>query len=92
MGKVCSKQKETGMARHHDAHDLVDIDQLPDSALICPRQLGALAQRSRVSMWRDVRDGRLADPVQLGPNTIRWTVADARQYLAGQTSKQTASR
>ena len=67
--------------------DIVDLDELPDCALISPRQLQALAQRSRVSMWRDVRDGRLPEPVKLGPNSIRWTVADARQYLTGQTSK-----
>ena len=71
----------------NNENDIVDLDSLPDGALISPRQLQALAQRSRVSMWRDVRDGRLADPVQLGPNSIRWTVADARQYLTGQTSK-----
>ena len=71
----------------NNENDIVDLDGLPDSALISVRQLEALAQRSRVSMWRDVRDGRLPAPVKLGPNSIRWTVADARQYLAGQTSK-----
>ena len=76
----------------NNENDIVDLDGLPDSALISVRQLEALAQRSRVSMWRDVRDGRLPAPVKLGPNSIRWTVADARQYLTGQTSKQTANR
>ena len=76
----------------NNENDIVDLDGLPDSALISVRQLEALAQRSRVSMWRDVRDGRLSAPVKLGPNSIRWTVADARQYLTGQTSKQTANR
>ena len=76
----------------NNENDIVDLDSLPDGALISVRQLQALAQRSRVSMWRDVRDGRLPAPVKLGPNSIRWTVADARQYLTGQTSKQTANR
>jgi len=76
----------------NNENDIVDLDSLPDGALISVRQLQALAQRSRVSMWRDVRDGRLPEPVKLGPNSIRWTVADARQYLTGQTSKQTANR
>ena len=79
------------MAADNDT-DIIDLDELPDCALISPRQLQALAQRSRVSLWRDVRDRRLADPVQLGPNTIRWTVADVRQYLIGRTPKQTANR
>ena len=76
----------------NNENDIVDLDSLPDSALISVRQLEALTQRSRVSLWRDVRDGRLPAPVKLGPNTIRWTVADVRQYLTGQTPKQTASQ
>lgn len=63
--------------------DIVDLDQLPASALVSARQLQALAQRSRVSLWRDVREGRLADPVRLGANSIRWTVEDVRRYLSG---------
>lgn len=62
---------------------LVNLDDLPPCAMISARQLQALAQRSRVSLWRDVREGRLPPPVQLGPNCIRWTVSDARRYLAG---------
>lgn len=63
--------------------EVLDLDQLPEGALISTRQLQALAQRSRTSLWRDVREGRLARPVKLGANAIRWRVADARRYLAG---------
>ena len=51
----------------NNENDIVDLDSLPDGALISARQLEALAQRSRVSMWRDVRDGRLADAGAAGP-------------------------
>lgn len=63
--------------------EVLDLDHLPAGALISARQLQALAQRSRTSLWRDVREGRLARPVKLGAHAIRWRVADARRYLAG---------
>jgi predicted DNA-binding transcriptional regulator AlpA len=62
---------------------LFDFDRLPGEALLSARDLVALSGRSRTSVWRDVRHGRLARPVRLGPNCVRWRVEDARKYLAG---------
>lgn len=61
---------------------LFSFDRLPGGALLSARDLVALSGRSRTSVWRDVKHGRLAKPVRLGPNCIRWRVEDARKYLA----------
>lgn len=65
------------------ASRLFDFGRLPGEALLSARDLVALSGRSRTSMWRDVQHGRLAKPIRLGPNCVRWRVEDARKYLAG---------
>jgi predicted DNA-binding transcriptional regulator AlpA len=59
------------------------FDDLPDGALIDVSEISALACRSRASIWRDVKEGRLAQPHKVGPNATRWYVGDARRYLKG---------
>ncbi len=53
---------------------------LPDDALIELRVVCALRGRSRASNWRDVKDGRLAQPIKVGHST-RWRVGDVRAAL-----------
>lgn len=60
-----------------------NFDNLPDDALLDVRDVGILASRSRASIWRDVRDGRLPEPIAIGPQARRWRVADVRAYLKG---------
>ena len=60
-----------------------NFDNLPDDALLDVRDVGILASRSRASLWRDVKAGRLPEPVAIGPKTRRWRVADIRDYLKG---------
>lgn len=62
---------------------LTSFDELPDTALVDVHTITALAKRSRASLWRDVRAGRLPKPVAIGPQTRRWRVADVRAYLKG---------
>lgn len=59
------------------------FDQMPASALVSVNDLVALSGRSRTSLWRDVQQGRLPQPVKIGPNSARWSVNDARAFLAG---------
>jgi predicted DNA-binding transcriptional regulator AlpA len=59
------------------------FDTLPDAALLTIRDISRLAGRSRTSLWRDVRDGRLPSPSRIGPNAVRWRVSDVRAYLNG---------
>lgn len=62
------------------------LNSLPDNALISAEELSFLANRSRTSLWRDVRRKLLAAPVAIGSQTRRWRVADVRAYLAGEGS------
>ena len=66
-------------------HDRIHrFDELPKSALISAKDLVALSGRSRTSIGRDVEEGRLAKPKKIGPNSVRWCVEQARQYLIGE--------
>lgn len=74
--------------RSGETHDILtsvvrDFDNLPDSALLDVRAVSILACRSRASIWRDVRDGRLPQPIAIGAQSKRWRVADVRAYLNG---------
>ncbi len=62
---------------------LSTFDQMPASALVSVNDLVALSGRSRTSVWRDVKNGRLSAPLKIGPNSVRWSVDHARKYLAG---------
>ena len=59
------------------------FDTLLDTALLTIRDISRLAGRSRTSLWRDVRDGRLPSPLRIGPNAVRWRASDVRAYLNG---------
>ena len=39
-------------------------------------------KKSRVQNWRDVRDGRLPQPIELGPNSIGWFEDEIDAWLA----------
>ena len=39
--------------------------------------------KSRVQIWRWVRDGRFPTPVQLGPNSVAFRVKDVLEWEAG---------
>ena len=62
---------------------VVSFDSLPNSALIDLRSLMVLSCRSRASIWRDVKAGRLPKPIAIGAKTRRWRVEDVRSYLKG---------
>ena len=59
------------------------FDTLPPSALMDISEISALACRSKASIWRDVKAGRIVAPHKIGPNATRWFVSDVRQYLNG---------
>ena len=62
---------------------LSDFARLPSNALISAKELTLLSGRSRTSLWRDVLRGSLAEPVKIGNHTVKWRVADVRQFLNG---------
>ncbi len=59
------------------------FDHLPSEALVNVDVVAAVAHRSKPSIWRDVKEGRLASPIKLGPNATRWRVSDVRLFLKG---------
>jgi len=52
--------------------------------IIRPGEACRLLGRSRSSLWRDVRDGRLPAPIKIGPRARGWVMAillEARERL-----------
>lgn len=39
-------------------------------------------KKSRVQLWRDIRDGKFPAPIELGPNSIGWPCAEIDQWQA----------
>jgi predicted DNA-binding transcriptional regulator AlpA len=62
---------------------LRQFNEFPCDALLSAKDQVFLSGRSRSSLWRDVQRGGLAKPVRIGPSTVRWRIADVRDFLAG---------
>ena len=41
-----------------------------------------LGGKSRVQVWRDVRDGLFPAPIVLGPNSVGWFTDEVDEWLA----------
>ena len=65
------------------AKRLGQFDALPETAFVDNKLVCAVCDRSPSSIQRDVKAGRLAAPVKIGPNSVRWHVGDVRRYLMG---------
>jgi len=52
---------------------------LPDDALVSISVVCALFERSRASIWRDIKVGRCPAPIRVGANSARWRVGDLRK-------------
>ena len=76
---------ETSYKNARLAKKLDLFPHLPSDAYIDLKVLCALRGRSPSSTYRDVKAGRLAPPIKIGPNAIRWRVGDVRKSLAGGT-------
>ena len=66
---------------------LSQFDRLPDAALLDAREVGAMANKSRTSIWRDVNAGYLAIPVSVGKRSKRWRVSDVRTYIGARATR-----
>ena len=65
------------------AKRLEQFDVLPETAFVDNKLVCAVLDRSPSSIQRDVKAGRLAAPVKIGPNAVRWRVGDVRRFLEG---------
>lgn len=62
----------------------LDIEQLPDGALLTAKEVVVATRRSRTSLWRDIKAGRLAQPIRINGYSLRWRVADIRNFIGTQ--------
>jgi predicted DNA-binding transcriptional regulator AlpA len=46
-----------------------------------------LGGRSRVQIYRDIRDGKFPAPFELGPNSIGWYEQQVEQHLASRPKR-----
>lgn len=60
----------------------MNFDELPNSAYVTDRTIAAHLGITRTTIWRWSREGRLPEPVKLGPNITRWQVGPLRAVLA----------
>lgn len=65
-----------------DLDELRAFEASPDCARVSIAIVCAVTGRSRASVWRDVKAGRLPAPVKQGPNCTRWIVGELRKTLA----------
>lgn len=61
--------------------NITNFDQAPDSALVSLNDAGSIASRSRASLYRDNKAGRLPFVKVCGSTRIR--VSDLRKLISG---------
>jgi predicted DNA-binding transcriptional regulator AlpA len=67
--------------------DLVEFDQLPDSANVRLRTVMRLYGISSTTVWRAVKAGHIPKPRKLTSRTTTWSVKDLRNSLATEGAK-----
>lgn len=72
----------TESSRARLEHTVASFDRLPDSGLVNVRVVSAVLGRSTSSVWRDVKEGRIARPIKIG-GSARWRVRDVRFAMTG---------
>ena len=84
----CVGTKNTSTPRLSKADErltkkLEQFDALPESAFVSSKVVCVLRNRSPSSNQRDVKAGRLAPPIKIGPNAVGFRVGDVRRSLEG---------
>lgn len=62
----------------------LDIEKLSDGVLLTAQEVVVATRRSRTSLWRDIKEGRLAEPIRINGYSLRWRVADIRNFIGTQ--------
>ena len=65
----------------------IDFHNLPDGALLRPRQVVPLIGLSASSLWRYVRAGKFPKPIKVDDYITAWKWADVRQWLDDQAKR-----
>lgn len=80
------REERDAKIAHRVNNKLQYFQSLPDDALIDTWVVSALLARSRASIWRDVANCRLAQPVRIGSRSTRWRAGDVRAAMKGGTA------
>ncbi|MBV9824141.1 MAG: AlpA family phage regulatory protein [Alphaproteobacteria bacterium] len=51
----------------------------------------AAVGKSRVQLWRDIRDGRFPAPIELGPNSVAWLRSEVDAFLSSRPRRTYAA-
>lgn len=57
------------------------------SRMLRPADVVAKTGRSRVTIWRDIRNGTFPPPIELGPNAIGWPESEIENWLNSRTRR-----
>ena len=57
------------------------LQQKPPHKILRPKEVSKRIQKSRVTLWRDVRAGTFPPPIVLGPNSIGWYEHEIEDWL-----------
>lgn len=72
------------MPKNPQAFDAIaSFDSLPGSAFVRLPVVTALKGCSRVTIWRQVKDGLFPAPHKLGSRMVGWRVSEVRAALEG---------
>ena len=74
---------ELSPAEKRLAKNVAMFQYLPDEGLVAPKVVCIVRGRSPSSNQRDVKAGRLAPPIRIGPNAVRFRAGDVRLSIKG---------
>jgi len=70
------------MKPNKDLHQaVINFDALPNSARIPLKVVCEILDWSQATIWRKVKSGQFPPPKKYGPRSIRWSVAELREYM-----------
>ena len=66
--------------------DISHFDQLPDSAMVTVKTLGAIIDAGNSTCWRRAKnEPTFPQPIRLGSKCTRFNVGAIRAFIAGST-------
>jgi predicted DNA-binding transcriptional regulator AlpA len=86
VGALSTPTRQLSKADKRLAKKLEQFDVLPENAFVDGKVVCAVCDRSPSSIQRDVKAGRLAAPIKIGPNAVRWRVGDVRRRIEASTT------
>jgi hypothetical protein len=83
VGAINTTTPKLSKTEERLAKKLEQFPYLPDDAIVSTKVACVLRGRSPSSNQRDVKAGRLAPPIKIGPNAVGFRAGDVRRSLVG---------